>query len=147
MVMEGEKFHSKLSKHKIKWRFNLFRAPWWGGQFERLVGIFKFAFYKVVGKGFMTFEELSEVVLDVEICMNNWPLNYVENDIEFPTLESYHIEDGELRKRAKYLREMKNHMWKWHSREGHFRSEHSFASDVHSFGRMPGSKLVVYLTI
>ena len=27
-------------------RFNLSRAPWWGGQFERLIGLFKRAFYK-----------------------------------------------------------------------------------------------------
>ena len=39
-------------------------------------------FYKVIGKGLLTFEELSEVVLDVEICMNNRPLSYLEDDIE-----------------------------------------------------------------
>ena len=25
----------------VKWQFNLSRAPWWGGQFERIIGIIK----------------------------------------------------------------------------------------------------------
>lgn len=132
-AMNDEKFHRELSKHEIKWRFNLSRAPWWGGQFERLIGIFKSAFYKVIGKGTLTFEELSEVVLDVEICMNNRPLSYVEDDIEFPILtpnsfalrqsnvvpelECHDIEDGDLRKRAKYLQNVKNHLWSRWQRE------------------------------
>ena len=61
-AVKDEKFHCELSKCEIKWRFNLSRAPWWGGQFERLIGIFKSAFYKVVGKGLLTFEELSDVL-------------------------------------------------------------------------------------
>ena len=132
-VMKDENFHSELSKYEIKWKFNLSRALLWGGQFERLIGIFKSAFYKVVGKGLLTFEELSDVVLDVEICMNNRTLSYLEDDIEFPILtpnsfvlqqsnvlpelEGHHIEDGDLRKRAKYLRNIKNHLWSRWQRE------------------------------
>ncbi len=109
------------------------RAPHGGGQFERLIGIFKSAFYKVVSKEFLTFEELSDVVLDVEICMNNRPLSCLEDDIEFPILtpnsfvlqqsnvvpelKGHDIEDGDLRKRAKYLRNIKNHLWSRWQRE------------------------------
>ena len=32
-----------------KWKFNLARAPWWGGFFERLVGIMERSLSKVVG--------------------------------------------------------------------------------------------------
>ena len=39
--MKDEKFHTCLSNLDIAWRFNLSRAPWWGGQFERLIGMFK----------------------------------------------------------------------------------------------------------
>ena len=119
--------------HEIKWRFKLSRAPWWGRQFERLIGIFKSAFYKVVGKGTLTFDELSEVVLGVEICMNNCPLSYVEDGIKFPILtpnsfalqqsnvapelECHHIENDDLRKRAKYFQNVKNHLWSRWQRE------------------------------
>jgi hypothetical protein len=37
----------------------------YGGQFERLIGIFKATFRKTVGGGMRTFSELEEVVLDV----------------------------------------------------------------------------------
>lgn len=32
---------SELDRKKIEWRFNLERAPWWGGFFERMVGSVK----------------------------------------------------------------------------------------------------------
>ena len=35
-IMHDEKVHDYLAKHRIMWQFNLSRAPWWGGQFERL---------------------------------------------------------------------------------------------------------------
>ena len=31
-VQKDEKFHSYLVQHDITWRFNLSRAPWWGGR-------------------------------------------------------------------------------------------------------------------
>ena len=65
--------------------------------------------------------------------MNIRPLSYVEDDIEFPILtpnsfvvqqsniepelESHHIKDGDLRKRARYLHEVKGHVWKRWQRE------------------------------
>ena len=44
-----EELHDFLSNHSITWQFNLSRAPWWGGQFERLIGVMKSSFYKTVG--------------------------------------------------------------------------------------------------
>ena len=46
----SEKFNDYLAQYSIQWKFNLSRAPWWGGQFERLIGLFKNAFYKSIGK-------------------------------------------------------------------------------------------------
>ena len=45
-IMHDEKVHDYLAKHRIMWQFNLSRAPWWGGQFERLIGLVKRALYK-----------------------------------------------------------------------------------------------------
>ena len=66
--------------------FNLSRAPSWGGQFERLVGVVKTAMRKVIGKGILSWNELSEVLLDVEIQVNRRPLSYVGEDVELPVL-------------------------------------------------------------
>ena len=62
-------------------RFNLSRAPLWGGQFERMVGIVKGSLYKTIGNGFLTWTELEEVVLDVEVAVNNRPLGYIQDDV------------------------------------------------------------------
>ena len=40
-IMHDEKVHDYLAKHRIMWQFNLSRAPWWGGQFEWLIGLVK----------------------------------------------------------------------------------------------------------
>ncbi len=61
---------------RIIWQFNLSRAPWWGGFFERLVGVMKSSLSKVIGQALLTFEEMEEVLLDVECFMSNRPLCY-----------------------------------------------------------------------
>ena len=53
-----------LGTLNVKWKFNLARAPWWGGFFERLVG--NMSLSKVVGRRFLSYSELEEVLLDVE---------------------------------------------------------------------------------
>ena len=74
-TMQDESFHDSLARYGISWQFNLSRAPWWGGQFERLVGLFKRPFYKTIGAGLLTYGELSEIVLNVEVELNNRPLS------------------------------------------------------------------------
>ena len=75
--------------------------------------------YKVIGGGVLTWDELSEVLLDVETQINRRPLSYVEDDVELPILtpssfmfqrtnqipeqDTWRIEDPDLRKRAKDL--------------------------------------------
>ena len=62
------------------------RAPWWGGQFERLIGVVKASMYKATGGATLTWSELSELLLDVETQVNRHPLSYVEDDVELPIL-------------------------------------------------------------
>ena len=128
-----ERLQSLLEDYDITWKFNLSRAPWWGGQFERLIGVVKSATYKVIGGGVLTWTELSEVLLDVETQINRRPLSYVEDDVELPTLtpstflfqrtsqlpeeKTGRIKDLDLRKRAKYLRNCKNNLWRRWQRE------------------------------
>ena len=125
-VRKDEELNEFLCELSISWRFNLSRAPWWGGQFERLIGVMKGCFYKTVGNGLLSWDELTEVLLDIEIAMNNRPLCYMEEDEQQPTLtpntmllvnpnflpelKPYHVEEN-LRKRAKYLKKTKEDMW------------------------------------
>lgn len=39
------------------------------------------AFYKTVGQGQLSWEELGKVILDVEVTLNNLPLCYQEEDV------------------------------------------------------------------
>ena len=131
--MKDERLQNYLSTNEIKWQFNLSRAPWWGGQFERMIGLVKSALNKTIGNGMLRWKELQEVLLDVEVTLNNRPLSYVENDVQLPILtpnsmlfmqsnvlpelEPHRIQTADLRKRAKHLLKCKQAMWRRWSQE------------------------------
>ena len=126
-IRKDERLQAYLAEEEISWKFNLSRAPWWGGQFEELVGLFKRAFYRTVGGGMLSWVELSEVVLEVETQLNRRPLSYVEDDVQLPVLtpasfpfkranrlpelEPWREENRDLRKRAKHLKLCKDALW------------------------------------
>lgn len=126
-VQKDERFHSYLTDQSIIRQFNLSRASWWSGQFKRLIGLMKSAFYKTAGQGQLSWEELREVILDVEVTLNNRPLCYQE-DVQLPTLtpntllflnanilpelQPHQLNDKDLRKRAKFLLRTKDAMWR-----------------------------------
>ena len=132
-MLKSERFNNYLARNNIKWTFNLSNAPWWGGQFERIIGLVKQSLYKVIGKANLKLPELKEVMLDVETILNNRPLSYVEDDNQMPELtpnvmmlgsnnvllqeDIEAIKDGDLRKRAKYLERCKENIWKRWSNE------------------------------
>ena len=86
----------------------------------------KSMFYQTVGQALLAWEELSEVILDIEFTMNNRPLCYVKEDVQLPTLtpnvflmlnsnvlpelQPCHIEERDLRERAKFLMKTKDTM-------------------------------------
>ena len=75
-----------MIKEEIQWKFSLSRAPWWGGQFERMMGLVKQCLYKTTGRANLSQKEFEEIVLDIEVTLNNRPLMYVEEDIQMPVL-------------------------------------------------------------
>lgn len=77
---------SYLATQSIIWKFNLARAPWWGGFFERLVGVMKNALSKSVGRRLLSYDELEDVILDVETTMNNRPLVYQGEEFTEPVI-------------------------------------------------------------
>ena len=85
-VIKTVEFNDFLTKENIKWKFNLPRAPQWGGHFDRLLGLTKQPFFKSLGKTSLSWNELESVLLDVEVNFNNRPLTYIEDDIQCPIL-------------------------------------------------------------
>ena len=120
----------------VDWRFNIERAPWWGGVFERMIQSTKRCIRKTIGKTRLTYDELISVLAEVEMILNSRPLSYIEADdreqpltpshlimgrrvMNLPSLESddsfedeLKITKEELHDRMKHLTVLLNHFWK-----------------------------------
>ncbi|GFW83521.1 pro-Pol polyprotein [Trichonephila clavipes] len=55
-------------------------APWWGGFWERLVGMLKNVLRKVLGKASLNEEELNTLLCDAESIINSIPITYLSED-------------------------------------------------------------------
>ena len=134
---------SYLSLAGIDWNFNLEKAPWWGGLFERMVRSTKRCLRKVVGRAKFSYDEMHSAVVEIEAIVNSRPLAYLHpDDLEQPLTPSHllvgrrllslpdHLtylepegdEDFELtteslQRRAKHLNSVLNHFWRRWSRE------------------------------
>ena len=51
-----------------------------------MVGLVKQCLYKATERAKLTKQELEEIILDTEISLNNRPLMYIDDDIQFPVL-------------------------------------------------------------
>ena len=85
-LVKDHDLYNYLCNENIEWKFNLSRAPWWGGFYERLVGIMKKSLSKSIGQALLTFDELGEALLDVECFINNRPICYVGDECDEPIL-------------------------------------------------------------
>ncbi|XP_028512935.1 uncharacterized protein LOC110232368 [Exaiptasia diaphana] len=83
-----------LTNMRTEWRFNLPKAPWWGGFFERMVGCVKQCLRKVLGNASLTFDELVTVLTETECTLNCRPLTYEYNDIGEEVLTPSHLVYG-----------------------------------------------------
>ena len=64
-----------FAKKGVEWTFNLERAPWWGGYFERLVQSVKRCLKKILKNAKVTSEELQTVLVEIEATLNSGPLH------------------------------------------------------------------------
>ena len=80
-----------LRLHDISWEFILQKSPWWGGFYEKLVGITKMLLKKVVGKAKLTYDELVTVIYEVENSINSRPLTYLTEENYQTALTPYHL--------------------------------------------------------
>lgn len=121
----------------INWRFNMPRAPWWGGFFERMVRCTKSSLKKTLGGARLNYEELLTVLIDVEAVLNSRPLTYIYDDEIEEVLTPSHLMIGrrllsskakaeeathgdgltDVKKRAKFLKLLQGHFWNRWQRE------------------------------
>ena len=75
-------FITELSRRGTEWRFIPKRAPWYGGFWERLIGLTKTSLKKILGRQFVTMETLQTIVSEIEAVMNDRPLTHVSSNID-----------------------------------------------------------------
>ena len=61
----------------MKWQFVVERRPWWGGAWERLVGIVKGLLRCLLGHDVLSWEELVTALTEVEKVINRRPITYL----------------------------------------------------------------------
>lgn len=69
-------------KNKIKWKFIVELAPWFGGVYERLIGLVKHCLKRTIDKHILNEGQLRTIVKEIEAVLNCRPLTSVGKDIE-----------------------------------------------------------------
>ncbi|XP_055933002.1 uncharacterized protein LOC129963023 [Argiope bruennichi] len=86
LCVDWQKIKSDTSVSRIQWKFIPPSSPWWGGFWERLIGLMKTILRKVLGKACLKYEELSTILCDCENVINSRPITYVSEDLELQPL-------------------------------------------------------------
>ena len=137
-VFKDETVQEHLTGLGVTWQFNVERAPWWGGAFERMVRSTKRCLKKLIGRAHFSLDELITALAEIEAVLNSRPLSYMSGeDLEEPITPSHlvvgrrilsmpdnldytcDLDDSEftldarqLTSRVKHLNNVLNHFWK-----------------------------------
>ena len=69
-----------MADKRVTWGFIVEKAPWHGGFCERLVRSVNRCLKKIVGRAFLSFEEMRTLLIEIEGTLNHCPLTYVCDD-------------------------------------------------------------------
>ncbi|GFQ71948.1 DUF5641 domain-containing protein [Trichonephila clavata] len=78
ILADEDRDATHYAQNGITWSFIAPRAAWWGGWWERLIGIVKQCLRKVLGRALLDEESLSTVLIGIEAALNSRPLVYEE---------------------------------------------------------------------
>jgi len=83
-LINSDRMEEVLCSLGIQRRFIPKKAPWYGGFWERLIGLTKTTLRKVLGKALVTLPVLQTVIVEIEVVLNDRPLTYVSADLRDP---------------------------------------------------------------
>ena len=138
VIFKDETVREHLVNQGSQWIFNVERAPWWGGVFERMVKSAKRCLRKTLGRAIFSSDALHTAVVEIEAVINSRPLSYVSaTDLEEPLTpshllvgrrllnlpdylghvcdpgsEDFEVNASQLTRRVKHLAGVLNHFWK-----------------------------------
>ena len=135
-IFDNPALQKYLIERRVKWHFYVERAPWHGGFIERVVGLFKGVFKKLVGQTVLNVEEFRTLVVASEQVVNSRPLTYLYDNINdgepltpAKLLHGYNLTDlpplGKggyneamtITTRAKLLERIQNRFWNMWSKD------------------------------
>ncbi|GFQ99461.1 uncharacterized protein TNCT_671861 [Trichonephila clavata] len=131
ILADEDRDATHYAQNGITWRFIAPHAAWWGGWWERLIGIVKQCLRKVLGRALLYVESLSTVLIGIEAALNSRPLIYEEeSDDNSAALASAHfltvrkltaipsrLENTRLNKIYKQQQDLLDCFWKVWSKE------------------------------
>ena len=79
-IYESETIRQSFTDKGIEWKFIPTRAPWFGGWWERLIGLTKTSLKKVLGKSLIDLDSLHTIVTEIEAVLNDRPLTSLSSD-------------------------------------------------------------------
>ena len=89
-VFQDTTVKEHLAGQGSEWKFNLEKAPWWGGAFERLIKSTKRCLRKMIGRSRLSLDKLQTLLVEVESILNSRPISYMSaGDIEEPLTPSH----------------------------------------------------------
>ena len=155
-IFKDDTIVDSLAAQGCRWIFNVEKAPWWGGVFERMIQSTKRCLRKVTGRAVLTLDEFTTIVIEIEAVINSRPLTYLSSSdteealtpshlltgrriislpdhlshISEPEDEDFEIDSSQLTRRMKHLANVLNHFWKrWKSEYlNKLRVSHRYAS-------------------
>ncbi|XP_065896204.1 uncharacterized protein [Dysidea avara] len=80
-LLQSERLTETLGRKGVQWKFIPKRAPWYGGWWERLIGLTKMCLKKVLGRSKISLVVLQTLIVEVEATLNDRPLTHVSSDL------------------------------------------------------------------
>ena len=104
-LLSSEEVRTALGREGIAWKFIPKKAPWFGGYWERLIGLTKASIKKTLGRAHITLLTLQTIIVEVEALLNDRPLTYISDDILDPDpLTPAHMLHGRRLTRLPHVR-------------------------------------------
>jgi hypothetical protein len=103
-LFDSRTVQNYLANRRVEWEFIPKRAPWFGGFYERLIGLTKLTLKKVLGRAYISADEMQTVLSEIEATINDRPLTFLSGDpTDMLPLTPSHLVNGRTVTTVPYL--------------------------------------------